>query len=289
MKRLPRVLGGIVLGFGLLVAPLAVRAQTQSDTLADLRQQLSVLGQDLVALRQELVATLPQNAPLPAMGGGATLLPSVGDVLTQMDGLEARMQALTARTEELEYRINRIVADGTMRIGDLEFRLTELEGGDPGALAPTPTLGGAAGRVACGKVAGAADMAAFASAEGSCEGCAALAGLGGSAKRAGCGGHFGHLKLYAVAMQHHIATGRNRRRTAHAQAARQRLHRNIIGHQKPLKSNILPDDINHLGRTGGRCRCINGFKDNMGGHGHRQIVQRRKGRKIMTIKIIASG
>ena len=148
MKRLPRVLGGIVLGFGLLVAPLAVRAQTQSDTLADLRQQLSVLGQDLVALRQELVATLPQNAPLSAMGsGGAAPLPSVGDVLTQMDGLEARMQALTARTEELEYRINRIVADGTMRIGDLEFRLTELEGGDPGALAPTPTLGGAAGRV----------------------------------------------------------------------------------------------------------------------------------------------
>ncbi len=148
MKRLLRVLGGIVLGFGLLGAPLTVQAQTQSATLADLRQQLSVLGQDLVALRQELVATLPQNAPLSAMGsGGAAPLPSVGDVLTQMDGLEARMQALTARTEELEYRINRIVADGTMRIGDLEFRLTELEGGDPGALAPTPTLGGTAGRV----------------------------------------------------------------------------------------------------------------------------------------------
>ena len=148
MKRLLRILGGIVLGFGLLGAPLTVQAQTQSETLADLRQQLSVLGQDLVALRQELVATLPQNAPLSAMGsGGAAPLPSVGDVLTQMDGLEARMQALTARTEELEYRINRIVADGTMRIGDLEFRLTELEGGDPGALAPTPTLGGTTGRV----------------------------------------------------------------------------------------------------------------------------------------------
>ncbi len=70
MKRLLRVLGGIVLGFGLLGAPLTVQAQTQSATLADLRQQLSVLGQDLVALRQELVATLPQNAPLSAMGSG---------------------------------------------------------------------------------------------------------------------------------------------------------------------------------------------------------------------------
>ena len=70
MKRLPRVLGGIVLGFGLLVAPLAVRAQTQSDTLADLRQQLSVLGQDLVALRQELVATLPQTRYFRGWVGG---------------------------------------------------------------------------------------------------------------------------------------------------------------------------------------------------------------------------
>ena len=40
------------------------------------------------------------------------------------------MQRLTSKSEELENRINRIVSDGTTRIGDLEFRLVELEGGD---------------------------------------------------------------------------------------------------------------------------------------------------------------
>ena len=37
------------------------------------------------------------------------------------------------------------MADGTNRIGDIEFRLTELEGGDVAALPPTPPLGGEAG------------------------------------------------------------------------------------------------------------------------------------------------
>ena len=42
----------------------------------------------------------------------------------------------------MEFRIGRVVADGTNRIGDLEFRLVELEGGDIGAIGETSTLGG---------------------------------------------------------------------------------------------------------------------------------------------------
>ena len=56
--------------------------------------------------------------------------------------MESELQRLTSKTEELENRVNRIVADGTRRIGDLEFRLVELEGGDVGALGQTSTLGG---------------------------------------------------------------------------------------------------------------------------------------------------
>ena len=53
------------------------------------------------------------------------------------------MQALTSKTEELEFRINRITVDGTNRIGDLEFRICEMEEGcDIGVLGDTPTLGG---------------------------------------------------------------------------------------------------------------------------------------------------
>ena len=62
--------------------------------------------------------------------------------LGRIDGMEAALARLTAQTEELTNRVNRIVADGTNRIGDLEFRLVELEGGDISQLGQTTTLGG---------------------------------------------------------------------------------------------------------------------------------------------------
>lgn len=65
--------------------------------------------------------------------------------LDRLNAIEAELQRVTARTEELEARINRVVADGTNRIGDLEFRLVELEGGDISQLGETTTLGGGEG------------------------------------------------------------------------------------------------------------------------------------------------
>ena len=64
--------------------------------------------------------------------------------LDRLNVMETELQRLTAKTEELEFRINRIVNDGTNRLGDLEFRLVELEGGDVSKLGETTTLGGGA-------------------------------------------------------------------------------------------------------------------------------------------------
>jgi hypothetical protein len=59
-----------------------------------------------------------------------------------MDAIEAELARLTARTEEIELRLNRVVTDGTNRIGDIEFRLCEAtEGCDPMSAATAP-LGG---------------------------------------------------------------------------------------------------------------------------------------------------
>ncbi|KKK57631.1 hypothetical protein LCGC14_3052520, partial [marine sediment metagenome] len=63
-------------------------------------------------------------------------------VLERVGTMESELQRLTSKTEEMENRINRVVSDGTNRIGDLEYRLVELEGGDLGALGETSTLGG---------------------------------------------------------------------------------------------------------------------------------------------------
>jgi len=117
----------------LLAFTLPVQAPAQSaETLADIRQELSVLYVELQRLGRELNTT-----------GGASGSGGSGPALARMDAIEAELRRLTSLTEELELRINRVVTDGTNRVGDLEFRLCELEPDcDIGSLGDTPNLGG---------------------------------------------------------------------------------------------------------------------------------------------------
>ena len=114
-----------------LTSPLAAQTDT---TLADIRAELTVLYADILRLKSELDPS------------GGTLRADAGSLLDRVNAIETSLQLMTARTEELEFRINRIVADGTNRVGDLEFRLCELEPNcDIGTLGETPSLGGAEG------------------------------------------------------------------------------------------------------------------------------------------------
>lgn len=115
-----------------VAAPAA--AQSREQTLADIRQELSILWVEMQKLRRELVTT----------GGPQTQL-SGTSALERIDAIESELSRTIAKTEALENRINSVVTDGTNRIGDLEFRLVELEGGDVSKLGETTTLGGGAG------------------------------------------------------------------------------------------------------------------------------------------------
>ena len=110
--------------------PLGAVAQ-DDQTLADVRQELTVLYVEMQRLKRELSTT---SGPTVDTGGDS--------VLDRLSAIEAELQRLTSQTEQLEFRVNRIVQDGTNRIGDLEFRLVELEGGDISTLGETTTLGG---------------------------------------------------------------------------------------------------------------------------------------------------
>lgn len=111
---------------------LAVPAKAQdSETLADIRQELTVLNVEIQKLKRELSTT---GAPSANLVGNT--------VLDRVSAIEAELQRITAKTEQLDYRVNQVIADGTNRIGDLEFRLVELEGGDISQLGETSTLGG---------------------------------------------------------------------------------------------------------------------------------------------------
>ena len=120
----------LTLALVLAITPMTVVAQ--DSTLADIRQQLAVLYSDINGLKTELSTT-----------GGLTTGTAGNTPLDRLNAIESELQRLTSKTEELEFRVNRITVDGTNRIGDLEFRLCELEDDcDIGQLGDTPSLGG---------------------------------------------------------------------------------------------------------------------------------------------------
>jgi TolA-binding protein len=133
-------------GIVAFVLTMATPATAQDDTLAQLRAEIGALSGLVAGLAGQLSGG--STAPAVALDGTA---------LDQIDRLRSELAALTGRTEALEFQIRRVVDDASNRIGDLEFRLTELEGGDTSALSQTRPLGGG---VVIGDTGAAPEMAA---------------------------------------------------------------------------------------------------------------------------------
>ncbi|MGA0540882.1 tol-pal system protein YbgF [Neotabrizicola sp. VNH66] len=122
MTRARFLLPFLALGFGLPAG---------AETLADIRVELGQLAAEFNSLKAEMTTT------------GASVRMGGSDALARMDTIEAELSRLTARAEEIELRLNRVVSDGTNRIGDIEFRLCEQTPGcDPLSLGQTSVLGG---------------------------------------------------------------------------------------------------------------------------------------------------
>ena len=127
------MLRALVLGAALALAlpALAQEPAPSGRTLADLRADLRAVGAELRGLRAELNASGAEG--FRAAGGDSAI--------DRMNALEREITRLTGETERLKHRIDGVVRDGTNRIGDIEFRLCEMEEGcDLGALT-TPSLG----------------------------------------------------------------------------------------------------------------------------------------------------
>ena len=99
-------------------------------------------AQDVDALRQRLAAIDAELDSIRArIGGGAPGASGAGELSVRLDRLEIEISRLTGRVEELAHRQRLMAEDAARRLGDIDFRLTELEGGDVTALAPQPPLG----------------------------------------------------------------------------------------------------------------------------------------------------
>ena len=129
----------------LALSPVPMLAQGSSDplasvldgapppaaTLEDLRLTLQALDADLQQLRGQLVST----------GQVAPGVPFDAGHLARLDAIEARIRTLTGQVEQIQFQVRSIAEEGGRRIADLDFRITELEGGDTAFVAPERTLG----------------------------------------------------------------------------------------------------------------------------------------------------
>lgn len=107
----------------------AQAAAPSAATLADLRAQLAALSASLKGLRAELNAS----------GAGGFAAAGGERAIDRMNAMERQLSRLTGETERLRNRIERVVRDGTNRVGDIEFRLCEMEEGcELGALTLSP-------------------------------------------------------------------------------------------------------------------------------------------------------
>jgi tol-pal system protein YbgF len=122
----------------ILAVLLAGAASAQEPTVGDIHADLQILSQQLEELRAGLSTT------------GSTTLSArdAASALVRIDEISADLRRALGRVEALEIKTQNVIDDGTRRIGDIEFRLSELEGTDPGQTPPPPPppLGGAAPR-----------------------------------------------------------------------------------------------------------------------------------------------
>ena len=122
-----------------VAGPAYPQLWTGAGSADDLRYRLSVIDAELVDIRARL-------GEAPSAGGSSGGATGVGaDVMLRLARLEAEIRQLTGRVEQMDFEQRNVAEDAARRFGDIEFRLTELEGGDISILAPVRPLGGGGG------------------------------------------------------------------------------------------------------------------------------------------------
>ena len=88
---------------------------SQDQTLSDIRAELPTLFGGIKSLELELRTSKVKNLII------------TGEYLDRINSIEKELINITSQVENLQYRIERIVRDGTNHISDIRFRLCDIE------------------------------------------------------------------------------------------------------------------------------------------------------------------
>jgi tol-pal system protein YbgF len=125
---------GLAASLGLAGATPAL-AQTVEDRLVRLEREMQNIE------RRVYVNDLPP--PVSSYQGAPVQLAQAGNYVLEdrMNGLERQMTVLTGQVEELDIKIRQLTARLDKLTTDLEFRISQLEGGQPGGASRPSTAG----------------------------------------------------------------------------------------------------------------------------------------------------
>jgi len=119
-----------------VAGPAATQIWTGAGSDDDLRYRLSVIDAELADIRGRL-----GDAPAASRGSGGATGADPG-LMLRLDRMQAEIRQLTGKIEQMFFEQRGVAEDAARRFGDIEFRLTELEGGDVSILTPVQPLGG---------------------------------------------------------------------------------------------------------------------------------------------------
>ena len=130
------VKAAVAAGAILVAQPSAAQVWTGAASEDDLRYRLSIIDAELADIRARLGV---------AQSGGSSGGSAGSDAILRLDRLEAELRQLTGKVEKMEFEQRRIGEEAAQRFSDIEFRLTELEGGDISSIQPVEPLGSGSG------------------------------------------------------------------------------------------------------------------------------------------------
>ena len=151
--RLRPVLAAPLLVAAVLLAAGSSGAMAQSTELQNLVQRVDRLQREISTLQRQVYSggEVPQPAPGAAVGPGEDVKPVVAARLhTRINELENQLRNLTGQIEQANFEVSQVAARLDKLVGDVDFRLREIEarlgGGFPaGGIQGDPALGSAPG------------------------------------------------------------------------------------------------------------------------------------------------
>ncbi len=135
-----------VLAAAVLLALGSSGAMAQSTELQNLIQRVDRLQREISTLQRQVYAggEIPQPAPGATVAPGEDVKPAVAARLhTRVNELENQLRNLTGQIEQANFEVSQVAARLDKLVGDVDFRLRELEARLGGGLPPDGGQGGA--------------------------------------------------------------------------------------------------------------------------------------------------